>query len=387
MEFTVITAYNGSEEIAAAGQYGESIRVTNMGLVCDPSTPREDIWQGQVMLNWTRASNASIGGAAWSYMSATCYLFARNLHDLVAGTPNARPFGLIASTWGGTFLEDWMDAAAFAQTGEAYSYFKNFGVPNAYPSALWNAMFNPLTNHTIDSIVWYQGEQNVVYSARNYSLNEPIMVNSWRQVFSTKTQTSPQLPFGFEQLAGWTNETLLVNQTQNIAELRFAQNGGINFAVPNSVLGPSFRANAYDLADPVTPVNPPPYGDVHPRYKEQVGYRLAIAALPVLFPGAAGARIAPYFTNCSVGQNSITTTYTNGGDLNLYWNTNAWIPGFDVRDATHTWYNTTITAVAGDSVSVAIPTNATRPITGVRFAWQVCCGSCGGSRPEMTVRQ
>jgi hypothetical protein len=154
--------------------------------------------------------------------------------------------------------------------------------------------------------------------------------------------------------------------------MRFAQNGGINFAVPNAALGPSFRANAYDLADPVTPVNPPPYGDIHPRYKEQVGYRLAVAALPVLFPGAPGTRIAPVFTNCSVGQNSITTTYTNGGSLNLFWNTNAWIPGFDVRDATNTWYNTTIVAASGNAVSVAIPTGAVRPITGVRYAWQVC---------------
>ncbi len=376
MQFTVISAYNGSEEMPAAGTYGESIRVTNLDLIYDPVTPHEDVWAGQVMLNWSRASNTSIGGAAWSYMSATCYLFARNLHDLIAGTPYARPFGLIASTWGGTEIEVWMNAQAFAATGESYSYFNNHGVPNSYPSSLWNAMINPLTNHTIDSILWYQGEANVGYSTANYSRNEPIMVSSWRSVFSSKTKTSPQVPFGFVQLAGWSNESVPVNSTQSIAEMRFAQNGGVNFAVPNAALGPSFRANAFDLADPVTPVNPPPYGDIHPRYKEQVGYRLAVAALPVLFPGASGARIAPYFSNCSVGQSSITASFTNGGgSVNLFWNSKAWIPGFDLRDSTNTWYNTTITAVAGNSVSVAIPTGAVRPITGIRYAWQQnpCC--------------
>jgi sialate O-acetylesterase len=215
----------------------------------------------------------------------------------------------------------------------------------------------------------------VGYSTANYSHNEPIMVASWRSVFASKTKTSPTVPFGFVQLAGYGNTVEAVNQTHPIAEMRFAQNGGVNFAVPNAALGPSFRANAFDLADPVTSVNPPPYGDIHPRYKEQVGYRLAVAALPVLFPGAHGARLAPHFSNCSVGQTTITATFTNGGPLSLVWNTHAPIPGFDVRDATNTWYNTTISAVAGATATVNIPAAAVRPVTGVRYAWQdnPCC--------------
>jgi sialate O-acetylesterase len=389
MQLTVVSTYNATEEIGAAGQYGEALRLMSLRETYDQYDERQDLWPGQVSLPWSRAANATVGGPAWDYFSATCYYTARNLYDLLAGTPYQQPIGLVVSSWGGTAIEAWMSAAAFAQTGEAYSWFSFATIPNSMPSSLWNAMINPLTNLTIDSVLWYQAESNIyignstfnrTLSAANYSNNEPIMVSSWRETFSSRSKTSPDLPFGFVQLAGYGNSTppVDVNTTHEIAEMRFAQNGGVNFAVPNAALGATaFRANAYDLADPVTPVNPPPYGDIHPRYKEQVGYRLAVAAIPTLFPGAQGlpARIAPFFTNCSVGQNSITAIFTNTAALSLFWNANAPTPGFDVRDATNTWFNTSILSVSGSTAVVQIPAALQRPITGVRYAWwdNPCC--------------
>ncbi len=385
MQLTVGMAYNASEEIGAAGQYGEALRLTSLFQVYDQFNERQDLWPDQVFLPWSRASNASVGGTAWGYISATCYYTARNLYDMLAGTPYQQPLGLVVSSWGGTELELWMSAAAFAQTGESYNFFSFAPAPDSMPSSLWNAMISPLTNMTLDTVLWYQAEANIntaghTLSAANYSHNVPIMVASWREAFSSRSKTAPDVPFGFVQLAGYGNWTPLadVNVSHIIAEMRFAQNGGINFAVPNAALGASsFRANAYDLADPITPVNPPPYGDIHPRFKEQVGYRLAAAAIPHLFPGASGlgARVAPYFVNCSVGQSSLTATFTSTNSLSLFWNTDAPTPGFDVRDATNTWFNTSILSVSGSSVVVAIPASLQRPVTGVRYAWwdNPCC--------------
>ncbi len=64
-----------------------------------------------MLLNWSIASPQSVGGPAWSYMSATCWLYGRMIHQGLDG----RPIGLIATSWGGTPIEDWMPPDAIQQ--------------------------------------------------------------------------------------------------------------------------------------------------------------------------------------------------------------------------------------------------------------------------------
>jgi sialate O-acetylesterase len=104
MELTVGMIYNGTQEIANAGNFPK-IRVFTAGL--RPSATPLDELLG-IELNWSVASPQSIGGPDWKYMSAVCWLYGRMIHQALGG----RPIGLIASSWGGTLIELWMPPKA-----------------------------------------------------------------------------------------------------------------------------------------------------------------------------------------------------------------------------------------------------------------------------------
>jgi sialate O-acetylesterase len=104
MQMTVSLIFNGTEEIANAGNYPK-IRVYTVETTGSP-TPVEEVLG--VRLNWSVASSASIGGPDWRYMSAVCWLYGRQIHQALGG----RPIGLIATSYGGTAIELWMPPIA-----------------------------------------------------------------------------------------------------------------------------------------------------------------------------------------------------------------------------------------------------------------------------------
>jgi sialate O-acetylesterase len=104
MQMTVSLIFNGSQEIANAGNYPK-IRVFTAALV-PSATPVEELLG--ISLNWSIASPESVGGPNWDYLSAVCWLYGRMIHEALGG----RPIGLIATTWGGTAIELWMPTKA-----------------------------------------------------------------------------------------------------------------------------------------------------------------------------------------------------------------------------------------------------------------------------------
>ena len=111
MQMAVRDIFNGTEEIANAGQYPK-IRVFTAAL--RPSgTPLEELIA--IEENWSVASPASIGGPSFDYMSAVCWVYGRMIHQALGG----RPIGLIATSWGGTAIELWMPPKALNACGIA----------------------------------------------------------------------------------------------------------------------------------------------------------------------------------------------------------------------------------------------------------------------------
>jgi sialate O-acetylesterase len=104
MQFTVDMMFNGSEEIANAGNFPK-IRLFTASLV-PSSVPVEELLG--ISLNWAAASPQTVGGPSWDYMSAVCWLHGRMIHQALGG----RPIGLIATSWGGTQVELWMPPKA-----------------------------------------------------------------------------------------------------------------------------------------------------------------------------------------------------------------------------------------------------------------------------------
>jgi sialate O-acetylesterase len=107
MQLTVGMIYNGSEEIANAGNYPK-IRVFTASLR-GSETPVEELLG--IRLNWAVASPQSIGGPEWDYMSAVCWLYGRMVHQAL----DSRPIGLIAASWAGKAIEFFMPPEALQE--------------------------------------------------------------------------------------------------------------------------------------------------------------------------------------------------------------------------------------------------------------------------------
>jgi sialate O-acetylesterase len=105
MQMTVSSIFNGSEEIANAGNFPK-IRLFTAALVASAAPVEELV---NITLNWSVASPKSVDGPGWDYMSAVCWLYGRQIHQAL----NDRPIGLIATSWGGTSIEVWMPPKAF----------------------------------------------------------------------------------------------------------------------------------------------------------------------------------------------------------------------------------------------------------------------------------
>jgi sialate O-acetylesterase len=123
--------------------------------------------------------------------------------------------------------------------------------PNT-PTALFNAMVNPLVPFAIRGAVWYQGENNVSNPAL-YDKLFPAMIADWRAVFS-----SGDFPFYFVQIAPYNYDPL--SQSQFLREAQFH-----GLSVKNTGM-----AVTMDIGNPK---------NIHPTNKEEVGKRLANLAL------------------------------------------------------------------------------------------------------------
>jgi sialate O-acetylesterase len=132
------------------------------------------------------------------------------------------------------------------------------------PTVLWNAMVAPFAGLPIAGVIWYQGESNVA-KASQYRTLFPALIRGWRAAWN-----EPKLPFLFVQLpnfegpAGGAKPPLGESPW---AELREAQ--ALALREPRTAM-----AVTLDIGEAK---------DIHPREKQEVGRRLALAALKVVY--------------------------------------------------------------------------------------------------------
>lgn len=129
------------------------------------------------------------------------------------------------------------------------------------PTVLYNGMIAPILPLAIKGAIWYQGESNAGRAAQ-YQRLLPAMIADWRQNFG-----QPDFSFFIVQLASFS-----ARHPQPVedawAELREAQTLTVK-RVPKTGL-----ALAIDVGDA---------RDIHPKDKQTVGYRLALAAMHVAY--------------------------------------------------------------------------------------------------------
>lgn len=128
--------------------------------------------------------------------------------------------------------------------------------PNSKPTLLYNGMIHPLINYAVLGAIWYQGESNAGQAYR-YRTRFPNMIQDWRNKWGRLN-----MGFYFVQLANFMEP---VDQPEESAwaELREAQT--MTLDLPHTGMAVTIDIGEAD--------------DIHPRNKQDVGKRLALAAL------------------------------------------------------------------------------------------------------------
>lgn len=281
MEWPMSLARDAKSEIAAAANPQIRLFSVEHHVAGEPQT--------DVKGAWVECSPESVKD-----FSAVAYFFGREIH----GT-TGRPVGLIKTAWGGTPAEAWTsrpmlesnetfapilarwdevvknaDAAKaeydkqMVAWTEAAAKAKEKGEPEPpkpgaplmpdHPhraAGLYNGMIAPLVPYAIKGAIWYQGESNASRAYQYRSLF-PAMIRDWRAAWN-----QGEFPFLFVQLANFTPAVPEPGDS-DWAELREAQLGAL--ALPRTGMAVIIDIGEAD--------------DIHPRNKQDVGARLALAA-------------------------------------------------------------------------------------------------------------
>jgi sialate O-acetylesterase len=312
MEWPLAASADGQKAVAAS----ENPKI-RLFVVAHTSVARP---QDNVTGQWKECGPKTVGN-----FSAVGYYFGRDLNKALDV-----PVGLIETNWGGTVCEAWTSREALEAVPEiSYladvtkrgykaelekyvkaldqyreqvaknleqgkdspappqppSYSKN---PNAFPSSLYNGMIAPLVPYAIKGAIWYQGESNAD-RASEYRTLFPTMIKDWREHWH-----EGDFPFLFVQLAPYAPKD---PSGVKWAELREAQLL-TSQKVPNTA-----EAVITDVGDEK---------DIHPKQKEPVGGRLALAA-EALGYGKKVEYSGPVYDSMKVEGNKAVLSFTHTG--------------------------------------------------------------------------
>ena len=211
------------------------------------------------------------------------------------------------------------------------------------PAALYNAMIAPLEPFSLKGFIWYQGESN---SSRAYQYQRlfPTMITDWRVRFK-----QGNLPFLFVQLANFM-ETKDQPVDDNWAELREAQLMTLDY--PNTGMAVTIDIGEAD--------------DIHPRNKQDVGKRLALAAEKLAYDRNL-VYSGPIYKNMETENGRILLHFEHVGS-GLVTSDGASPKGFAIagEDQKYEWAKAKIV----DKNTIAVWSSEVEQPVAVRYAWQ-----------------
>jgi sialate O-acetylesterase len=223
-------------------------------------------------VKWAESSPSTVAG-----FSAVAYHFGNHLQKALD-----TPVGMIHTSWGGTPAEAWTSQRVLDS-------LKLQSVPPKNATQLYNGMIAPLIPFAIQGAIWYQGESNAG-RALEYRTLFPAMIKNWRDDW-----TQGEFPFLFVQLAPF----MKINpepEESNWAALREAQL--FTLKVPKTGM-----AVITDVGDEK---------DIHPKQKEPVGARLALAARSVAY-GEKVVSSGPVYDSHKIDGNKVVLSFKSVG--------------------------------------------------------------------------
>jgi sialate O-acetylesterase len=315
--------------------------------------------------------------------SAVGYFFGRDLRRALKV-----PVGLIETNWGGTPAQAWTSHSALAADPQLQSiladeakYIESYPIllkmyqeglekykeaaekaksegkepprppraPSApynqnSPSTLYNGMIVPLIPYAIRGAIWYQGESNAG-AAYQYQTLFPAMIRNWRADWG-----AGDFPFLFVQLAPFDPQHASAQGPQESAwaELREAQRL-TTVRVPHTGM-----TVITDVGNET---------DIHPKDKEPVGDRLALAARALVY-GEKIEYSGPAYDSMKIEGDRIALRFKHvGGGLMAK---DGDLKGFTIAGEDHKFVEAKA-VLEGNTVVVSSPQVA-HPVA-VRYGW------------------
>jgi sialate O-acetylesterase len=367
MDLTVADCDRAAADIA--GSANARIRL------CKVPRQAADEPQTTTRLNWVECGPNTVGN-----ISGVGYFFARDLQAALQV-----PVGLIDAAYGGTPAEAWMSPEAIASRPEFQSILDEYAeqvrdAPRAMaayqaelkaweaaaaeakssgrslaprpqiplgpfnfrrPSGLYRGMVLPLVPYAIRGVVWYQGERNTP-RARQYRTLFPALIADWR-----RTWQQEDFPFLFVQLAPFGVAPREPRESA-WAELREAQ------LLTSQTVPRTAMAVITDVGDAK---------DIHPKRKQPVGARLALAARAVAY-GENVAFRGPTYKAHEVRGDRISISFADVGRGLVC--RGEQLEGFAISGSDGKFVNAEA-RIVGDCVEVFSP--QVKQPTAVRFGW------------------
>lgn len=319
MAWTVTQTDGGSEAITASAN--DKLRLVTVPHRRSPQP------ESTVDVHWVEAGPQTTGN-----FSAVGYFFGRDLQKHLGV-----PVGLISSNVGGTAAEEWTTANTLATNPDLQG---TFTPPNG-GGQLYNGMIAPLAPYAIQGAIWYQGESNAG-RAFHYRKLLPAMIQDWRTAFEKS-----DFPFLIVQIAPYDKERSYAPDSP-FAEIRDAQLH-VSQNVPNSAL--------------VVTIDVGNEQDIHPRKKEPVGARLAIAARGVAY-GEKIEHSGPMYDSMSAADGKVRLKFKHAGAGLLA--KDGPLLGFTIA-AEDKQFHAAKAEIEGDAV-VVHSDEVSKPVA-VRYAW------------------
>ena len=271
------------------------------------------------------------------------------------------PVGLICNAVGGSTVESWINRRTLEYNYPAIftSWFDNdhiqpwvreraaFNVKKSksplqrhpyQPAYLFASGIMPLEHFNIAGAIWYQGESN----AHNMELHErlfPLLVESWRTFFD-----SDSLPFYFVQLSSLSRPSWprFRDSQRKIA----TEMDGVEMVVSS------------DLGDSL---------DVHPRFKREIGERLARLSLAKKYGFDNLTPCGPEIKKATMGdKNKVILLFENAKGLRP--SSGEKLLTFEIADEGGIFHKAEA-EVKGNTIELLCPERIMNP-TAVRYGWQ-----------------
>lgn len=302
--------------------------------------------------------------------SAVAYFFARNVQD-----DQKVPIGLIEADWGGTPAETWTSLSALSADAALMPAWATWagmtdkqaaglirweserkqreaalaeGKPEPkfdwhpelrsfLPGGAFNGMVAPLTRFPIRGVIWYQGESNAGKErAFYYRRLFETLIEDWRLRWN-----EGDIPFLFVQLANFKTPP-----DGKWPELRDAQRRTLELA--NTAMAVTIDIGNAD--------------DIHPRNKQEVGRRLALAARAVSYREPIEYSGPLYRTSMREGS-SMRVYFDHAAGLEVE---GAELEGFELSGADGKF---TLAQARVEGSSVVVSSDAVPKPVAVRYGW------------------